>query len=194
MILDLTPVRSGEMSFSELSAELTPDELRRYTNGLIDKLLEFIIDCTDADVVFEPVDPDADDPYAEDDEERDLAWSLGHLVVHVTASLEEGAALAAELARGVEFHGRSRSEVPWRSIMTVAQCRQRLEESRRICLASLDMWPDEPDLKNSYQPPREGAPEVTAVVRFVFGLAHADSHLAQFKAVIGQAREAAAKQ
>ena len=52
----------------------------------------------------------------------------------------------ADLARGVAFHGRSRSEVPWETVTTIAQCRARLEESRRMRLASLDMWPDQPYL------------------------------------------------
>jgi hypothetical protein len=190
-MFDFSPVRSREMTLTEFTAKLTPDDLRRFTNGMVDRILKLIDDCTDADVVFEPVDPEAHDSYAVDEAETDLAWNLGHLIVHVTASLEEGAALAAELARGVEFHGRSRSEVPWRSVTAISQCRQRLEESRRMCLASLEMWPDQPDLENYYQR-REGAPEITAVVSFVFGLAHAESHLKQIEAVVDQAKESAA--
>lgn len=45
-----------------------------------------------------------------------LAWNLGHVIVHTMASAEESAALAAELARGVEYHGRSRYEVPWETV------------------------------------------------------------------------------
>jgi hypothetical protein len=102
-----------------------------------------------------------------------MPWTLGHLIVHVTASAEEAAAIAAELARGVPHRGgRSRSEVHWTTVTTVEQCRQRLEESRRMRLASLGMWPDQPDLSNTYLPPREGAEPVNAVIRFVNGLRH----------------------
>ena len=71
------------------------------------------------------------------------------MIVHTTASSEEAAFIAAELARGVEFHGRSRSEVPWETVTTIEQCRHRLEESRRMRLATLQIWPDEPDLDNT---------------------------------------------
>ena len=104
--------------------------------------------------------------------------------MHVTASAEESGALAAELARGVEYHGRSRYEVPWRQMTRIAQCRARLEESRRMRLASLGMWPDEPDLKNTS---RSHAGEVNAVGRFVLGLKHDADHLAQIAEVVRQA-------
>ena len=130
--------------------------------GGVDKMLALIAECKDADVTFEPVDPEAHDPYAESAEEVELAWTLGHLIVHTTASAEESAALAAELARGVGFHGRSRSEIPWQEVTTVAQCRERLAESRRMRLASLGMWPARPSMtvgmpyRVASQPPRSG--------------------------------------
>lgn len=187
-MLDLTPVRNKEMSYAELVADLTVADLRDLTNEMVDHQLALIADCTDADVVFVPQDPDADDPYAEDDEDQDLAWNLGHLIVHVTASSEEGAALAAEMARGVERDGRSRSEVPWETVTTIAQCRERLEESRRMRLASLDMWPDEPYLDNIKMHERVG--KIDAYVRFVFGLSHDQGHLPQIENVIAQAKAA----
>ena len=78
---------------------------------------------------------------AADPADRRLAWTVAHNIVHATASGEEYAAVAADLARGVDFHGRPRFETPWQSVTTVEQCRRRLEESRRIRLASLRMWP-----------------------------------------------------
>src|SRR5262249_22367636 len=115
---------------------------------------------------------------------------LGHLIVHVTASSEEAAAIAAELARGVPHRGgRSRSEVHWTTVTTLAQCRERLEESRRMRLASLEMWPANPHLDNTYIP-REVMPPLHAVIRFVNGLSHDDSHLAQISEVVQQARAA----
>jgi len=187
-MLDFTPVRNKEMSYAELVADLTVSDLRDLTNEIIDYQLAMITDCTDADVVFEPHDPNADDPYAKDDADRDLAWNLGHLIVHVTASSEESAALAAEMARGVVRDGRSRSEVPWQTVTTIAQCRARLEESRRMRLASLGMWPDEPHLDNVKMHERVG--KIDPYVRFVFGLSHDQGHLAQIEDVIAQAKAA----
>lgn len=168
---------------------LTPDDLRRLTNALIDDVLHMLRHCADADVTFVPIDPAANDTFASSEDEVGIAWTLGHVIVHMTASSEESAALAAELARGVEYHGRSRSEVPWQTMKTMAQCRARLRESRRMRLASLDMWPDSPHLENSYTP-REGANPIGPVARFLSGLRHDASHLAQLRDVIGQARVA----
>jgi hypothetical protein len=187
-MLDFTPVRDEEMTMPELVAGLTPDDLRRLTNEMVDTLLDLISDALDADVVFEPEDPEAHDKYAKDEAEVDMPWTLGHVIVHTTASSEEAAAVAAELARGVRFHGRSRSEVPWQTITTIEQCRQRLEESRRIRLASLDMWPDEPYLENTYK--YFGLEHINAVTRFVFGLKHADDHLGQIVEIVRQAKVA----
>jgi hypothetical protein len=109
--------------------------------------------------------------------------------VHTTASAEESAALAAELARGVEFHGRSRYETPWETVTTIAQCRHRLEESRRMRLMSLEMWPDQPHLDNVYEP-WPGASEVNPIGRFVLGLMHDDAHLDQIAKIVRQAKAA----
>jgi len=185
-MLDFAPVRNKEKRLSDLAIGLDIAALRRLTNEMIDHMLALIADCTDAAVVFEPNDPDAYDSYATDEADKDLAWTLGHVIVHVTASAEESAALAAELARGVEFHGRSRAEVPWQTVTTMAQCRHRLEESRRMRLAALDMWPDTPDLKNYYVP-QPGAGRVNAPTRFISGLKHDDDHLGQIADIVRQA-------
>jgi hypothetical protein len=188
-MLDFKAVRDEEIAFADLVADLTRDDLRDLTNEMVDTMLRLIADCVDADVTFVPVDPDAHDTFAATEEEVYLAWTLAHVVVHTTASAEEAAALAAELARGVEYHGRSRSEVGWETVTTMAQCRERLEESRRIRLASLEMWPGEPDLDNVYEP-WPGAVPVNAVGRFVLGLMHDDSHLGQIAEVARQAQAA----
>ena len=188
-MLNFEVVRDGEVTLAELVAGLAGDDLRDLTNEMIDTMLGLIADCVDADVVFEPVDPDAHDPFAARPEDVDLAWNLGHVIVHVTASAEESAALAAELARGVEHHGRSRYETPWETMTTIASCRQRLEESRRMRLTSLEMWPDEPHLDNVYEPWPE-APQVNATGRFVLGLMHDDSHVDQIAEIVRQAKAA----
>ena len=110
------------------------------------------------------------------------------MVVHVTASSEESAALATELARGVENHGRSRSEIPWETVSTLAQCRQRLEESRRMRHASLDMWPDAPYLDNRYEP--WPGMSLNATGRFALGLGHDADHLGQIGEIVRQAKAA----
>jgi len=186
-MLNFDAVANGEMTFQALTADLTVGDLRQLTNEMIDYQLGLIVDCTDEDVTFEPDDPDAHDPVAADEADIDLAWNLGHVIVHVTASSEEAAAIAAELARGVPHRGgRSRSEIPWQTVTTIAQCRQRLEESRRMRLASLDMWPDEPYLDNTYRYRPESEP-VNAIGRFVGGLRHDTSHLEQIAKIIKQA-------
>jgi hypothetical protein len=176
----------------DLSRDVTVDDLRDYTNESIDTLLEIIDDLDDDDVTFDPVDPDAYDPYASD-EEQYIGWSIAHLIAHVTASSEEGAALSSLLARGVPTKERPRYETPWQEITTKAQCIQRLEESRRMRLAYLDTWPDEP-LLDVY---REVSPRFTekfgpmnATAAFLFGLAHEVGHYDQFRDVARQASEA----
>jgi hypothetical protein len=167
------------------------EELRQLTHQMVDAILSLIEGSTDEDVTREPDDPEANDPAAATSDETYLPWTLGHVIVHTTASAEESAALAAELARGVQFHGRSRSEVPWRVVKTLDECRARLEESRRMRLASLDMWPDNPYLDNTYSP-REGAPPINAVRRFVNGLRHDESHIGQIERLVREAKDARA--
>jgi hypothetical protein len=187
LMLDFQLVRDGVITFEELVKALPQDDLSALTNEMIDHILSLIVDCADADVVFEPDDPEANDPYAEREEDVNLAWNLGHVIVHITASSEESAALAAEMARGVENHGRSRHETPWEEMQTMDMCRQRLEESRRMRLGSLEMWPDEPHLDLSYIAWEDG-PHVNAIGRFVLGLMHDDSHIGQIGEIVRQAK------
>lgn len=189
-MLNFTLVRNKEITLPELTKNLTVHDLRTLTNEMVDCQPSLIADCTDADVVFTPVDPNANDPYAATEEEKNIPWTLGHLIVHVTASSEEAAFLAAELARGVEFQPRrSRAEVHWTTITTLAQCRARLEESRRMRLASLDVWPDSPNLDNTYVSPYSGL-TINPITRFVMGLSHDDAHLGQIEDVVQQAKAA----
>src|SRR5262245_2308799 len=186
-MLDFSRVRSKELTLAQLTAGLTLEDLRQLTNEMVEAQLALIADCTDADVVFVPDDPQANDSAAATEAEVNLPWTLGHVIVHTTASSEEYASIAAELARGVVFHGRSRSEVYWETIETIAQCQARLEESRRMRLASLGMWPDKPHLDNEYRP-SETAPSYNAIRRFAAGLSHDDSHLAHLTEIVRQAK------
>jgi DinB family protein len=189
---DFTPVNTYAVPMARFieAWNPTPDELARLTDASIDRFLALLAAADDAAVVFVPDDPDADDGAAGDPAERGLAWTIAHNIVHATASGEEYAAVAADLARGVDFHGRPRFETPWRAVTSVEQCRQRLEESRRIRKASLLMWPDRPDLRRGYAPWRQSG-WVNAQGIFVWGLAHDQSHHAQIARILGQARAAA---
>jgi DinB superfamily len=186
-LLDFTLVKNKTLTFSDLARDLTKTDLRNLTNEMIDTMLSIIADATDEDVVFVPQDPNADDPYGMP-EEKNLIWTLGHVAVHTTASSEESAALALTLARGLVPEGRSRYEVPWRSVQTIDQVWHRFEESRRMRLAMLDAWPDEPHLEVTYSlSPRFGPYNATS--RFLMGLYHDDDHLGQLREIMRQARE-----
>ena len=191
-MIDFEPYRRGERTRQNLAQSLTVDDLARLTNQMCDRELELIQAAEDPDVTFVPEDPDADDPWASTPDEERIAWTLGHVIVHATASSEEAAAHALTLARGLEVQGRSRYEVPWREATTARFLRFRIEESRRMRLAMLAAWPDEPHLEVLYQsnPKR---PPVNAVGRFLGGLAHDDSHLPQITKVLTQAQAARAR-
>ncbi|RMG77433.1 MAG: DinB family protein [Chloroflexi bacterium] len=183
------------MKLLAFAAQYTIDDLRRATNESIDYLLKLIEDLTDEDVVFEPIDPDANDPYAAEGEQH-IGWNIAHLIAHVTASSEEGAAFSSLLARGIAAQERPRYETPWRDITTKAQCVQRLEESRRIRLAYLDTWPDAPFLDVYRQVSErfiEKFGQMNAPAAFLFGLWHEVGHYDQIKEVIRQAKQAKAQ-
>jgi hypothetical protein len=186
--LDFTPVREKRLTLAELTRGLTPADLRELTHSMVDAMLSLLTDCRDEDVTFVPRDPRAHDPYASDPAAADAAWTLAHVIVHTTASAEESAFLAAEMARGVPNHGRSRYEVDWRTLTTLEQCRQRLEESRRMRVATLDLWPDAPHLEVTHTP-YPGAEAVNAVQMFVFGLLHDDDHRQQIAEIVRQAKQ-----
>lgn len=189
-MLDFSAVKSGSQSFADMAAGLTKADLYRLTNEMIDVMYEIVVDAVDADVTFVPVDPNANDTFGKP-EEATLAWTLGHVVVHATASSEESAALALVLARGLPVEGRSRYETPWESVTSIAQVRQRLEESRRMRQAMLDAWPDEPHLDTimtySFFPQ---AGELNAIGRFILGLYHDADHLDQLREIVRQASAA----
>jgi hypothetical protein len=186
-VIDFGPLRRKEKSLQDLATGLSLDNLGRLTREMVAAQLSTIEDATDEDVVMVPDDPDANDTYAADSEDVGLSWTLGHVVVHTTASSEESAALALVLARGLPVVGRSRYEVPWEEARSVEFIRNRLDESLRMRLALLTAWPDEPHLDNFYAP-YEGRPPMNAVGRFIGGLAHDDSHLEQMRKIMVQAR------
>ncbi len=192
-MFDFSPVTNKEKKLIDLwrDQEITIEQLATATHESIDFMLELIANLSDADVIFDPVDPDAHDPEAVEGEEH-IGWSIAHLIAHVTATSEEGAAFSSLLARGVEnVKDRPRYETPWRDFTTRAQCVQRLEESRRIRLAYLDTWPDEPFYENLRVVPsvrfQDYFGDINAPVAFLMGLHHEVGHYAQLEEVKRQA-------
>ena len=188
-MIDFSPLRRKEKTIKELAADLSRRDLVPLANEMCDEMLVRLDGAEDPDASFVPVDEEANDTFAATAEDVDLAWTLGHVVVHATASAEEAAAHALSLARGVTTSERSRYEVPWQEATTAVFMRNRIEESRRMQLAMLEAWPDEPHLEVLYVR-REGVPGANAVERFVGGLSHSDSHLDQMSKVLEQARAA----
>jgi hypothetical protein len=188
-MVDFGTLRRKEQTLPELAASLTPHDLARATHAMCDLQLALIADATDEDVVFVPEDPEARDTFAADKSLEDLAWTLGHVIVHATASSEESAALALTLARGLPVDGRSRYEAPWEEVKSADFLRQRIQESRRMRLAMLDAWPDQPHLDQAYEPYKTVGP-LNAIGRFLAGLSHDESHIEQIRNIMAQCRAA----
>jgi hypothetical protein len=186
-VIDFDAMRRREKSLQDLAEELTQEDLARLTREMCARELALIEDAEDEDVAFVPDDPEANDTFASQSQDVGLSWTLGHVVVHSTASSEESAALALVLARGLRVEGRSRYEVSWQEATTVAFLRHRIQESMRMRLSMLAAWPDLPQLDNFYAP-YEGRPPMNAMGRFLGGLAHDDSHLEQIRKIMVQAR------
>ncbi len=191
-MIDFTPLHNEEKTIADLAVGLGADDLRELTNEMLDLMSSLIEGCTDEDVVFVPEDPDAYDEWTKAEDEIGLSWTLGHVIVHTTASAEEAAFLGTELARGVPRRGgRSRTEVPWQTVTTIEQVRHRLAESRRMRLAMLDVWPDEPHLDNTHRRKRDLY--INPVAQFMLGLKHDTDHLGQIADIVQQAREQSAE-
>jgi hypothetical protein len=195
-MIDFAPMRDGDVTYLEYAARenISAEDLRQLSDESIDFLLDLLDGLADADVIFDPEDPNADDPFAIEGEEE-IGWNFGHLIAHVTASSEEGAALSSLLARGVPASERPRYETPWRDIKTVAQVRQRLVESQRMRNAYLETWPDAPLLDvcrvvSERFTAKFG--EMNAPAAFLFGLSHEVGHYEQIEEVKRQALAARA--
>jgi hypothetical protein len=194
VFVDFSPIRNNDIKVYDMAMRYTAEDLRAATNAYFDALTDLVEQATDDEVAFIPHDPHAHDPYAKEGEEH-IGWSLGHLVVHVTASLEENATYSSILARGLPYprEPRLRYETPWQTMTTRALALQRLAESRRICLSYLDAWPDTPnldtfrDLSERYL---ERFGPQNAPAAYLMGLKHMDDHMEQFRDVFQQARAA----
>lgn len=179
------------IKLGELQKNYSREDLIRLNNDIIDSILEIVRNVPDSYVTFVPHDPDAYDPWADDSHETNIAWTLGHVIVHTTASAEERAAHGSLLARGASVKGRARYEVPWETVTTTAQIVHRLEESRRIRLAYLDAWPDEWHRDNMYDQRSyvEKYGEMNAVGMTLMGMKHELEHFEQIVEIVRQARE-----
>lgn len=196
MVIDFSPIHNGETTYLEFSKQFSVQDLKNVTNDSTDHILNLIKDLDDQDVTFDPVDPEANDPDAVAGEEN-IGWSIAHLVAHVTASSEEWAAYSSILARGIVYpkEPRLRYETAWRDIKTKAQTVQRLEESRRMRLAYLDTWPDQPHLDIKREMSERFVAkfgEMNAPAALLFGLSHEVGHYEQIREVARQALAAKA--
>lgn len=181
MMPDFAAFRAGQLEFAELVRDLDYRALSSLADQIYNDLESTTADATDAAVAFVPQDPNLQAPGEE-------GWTLGHVIVHLTAGLEELSAIAAMMARGVPVEGRLRYELPWESVTTTGQIRLRLQESRRICKAFLGGWPDEPHLDlTRVMVPRFGP--LNAVGIFTIGLMHADGHFEQLREIMRQSKD-----
>src|SRR5260221_2729128 len=146
MLLTSQPVYNKEKPLGDLASQYSNADLHAALNSYVDFTIQIINSVSDEQAIYIPPDPDANDPYATTEAEHHVGWSLVHLVMHVTASAEEAAAFSSILARGIAIGGRLRSERDWRQVTTCAEAVGRFEECRRMFLALLSHWPDQPDL------------------------------------------------
>ncbi len=176
----------------EFAKHFSHSDLKFAVNAYLDAISDIVKDLNDAQLTFEPVDVEANDPDAKTTAESKMAWSIAHLVLHVTASLEEGAAFSSLLARGISIDGRLRYEPDWRTVTTLKQVVERIEESRRMCLAYLETWADNPylDTYRIFAPDsRLANTKMNAPASLLFGLKHLAGHLDQFRNTAEQARK-----
>ena len=178
--IDFTPWSSQGSDPLEFAKPFSLSDLKLAVNVYLDSISAIVRDLDDAQLTFEPYDAEANDPDAKTTAEINMAWSVAHLVLHVTASLEEGAAISSLLARGVAIGGRFRYEPDWRTVTTVKQIEQRIEESRRMCLSYLDTWPDQPhlDTYRIFAPDSRNAnTKMNAPACLLSGMRHLSGHL-----------------
>jgi len=89
-MIDFSPMRDGELTYLEFAARenIGPSELKQLSDESVDLLLGLLDELKDADIVFEPADPDADDPFAVEGEEE-IGWNFGHLIASPCTNLSQ---------------------------------------------------------------------------------------------------------
>src|SRR5260370_35900113 len=112
-------VLEGKTSCADVVRDVRPVDLRMKTEQFFDTIQSIIAEATDAAVMLVPSDPHAESapetameilaakegrwsPKTTEDAVK-LGWTLGHVVAHVTAILEDGMACAAMLGRRAEL-------------------------------------------------------------------------------------------
>jgi hypothetical protein len=171
--LDFKSAIDKSSTFVEQTQAIDWTDLAPSTIALYDRLDELAARVSD--VTFIPVDP------AEDGAP---GWNLAHVVVHLTAGLEENSVQASTLARGAEITGRPRYETDWETVVSHDQVTQRLAESRRMVSGFLQAWPDQPHLGNIHEHGFFGA--MNAVAYQLLGVQHARVHIAQIEEILRQ--------
>ena len=179
MLIDFASIAEGRQSYGDLTATIDYPTLVAATTEILDTVASIIAGASDHAATFVPQDKDLKEDATEG------AYTLGHVIVHLTAGLEESAARGLTLARGVEGDGRSRYETPWETIKTAAQVHARLAESKRLTLAMLGAWPDAPHLDLSIITVPHFGP-MNAIGVHLLGLLHANSHLEQLREIMRQ--------
>jgi len=182
--IDFDAFHTGALTMQDAADTLTVAQLQQATELSVTRMLAHIADCTDADVRFVALDPDAAEGVTNAEGDV-LGWTLRHIIAHTTATAEASIFAAGELARGVVLQGIGRYETPWETLMTIEHCRQRLRESQRMRLASLAAWPSQPHLANRYSP-FPGAEPLNAKGIVVLGLEHDATHQHQLAAIARQ--------
>ncbi|HEY7415255.1 MAG TPA: DinB family protein [Ktedonobacteraceae bacterium] len=182
--IDFQAVRAGGSGIQDFANTLTLDDLKQATELTVNTMLGHIASCVDADVSFVALDPEATEGLKNTDGEV-LGWTLSHVIAHTTALGEASAFTALELARGISLRELSLYETPWTELTTIEHCRQRLNESLRMRLASLTAWPDRPNLTNRYTP-FPGSGELNAKGIFLLGLEHDNNHQNHLAKIVQQ--------
>lgn len=177
--IDFPAIIERRKSLPEQTTGVTYADLRTMAGEFYDQLDAHAAGLTDEQIRFVTEDPA---------QSEEPGWNFAHVILHVTASAEEGMALGSTLARGAEVTGRSRYEPDWETITTAAQVRQRLAESRRQVFAFLYTWPDEPHLDNTYEHDFFGP--MTAIAHGAIGLIHGKGQMAQVEEIARQAKAA----
>ncbi len=180
MVLNFEGFRSGKASYAESVHDVTHADLYKATDDFFDTLEPIVTGLTDMGATFVPHDPELKDP-------NEQAYTLGHVIVHLTATLEEASSVGSVLARGINFEGRLRNEVPWETIRTAQQVHARLRESRRMCRAYLDAWPDAPHLDVTIMRIPSFGP-MNAVGMHALGILHGGGHLEQLREIMRQSK------
>ncbi len=176
--LDPEAIFSGRQSYADAVREVRYSDLYTYTDEVYNEIGAIIANTNDVAVSFVPHDPASE-------EGGEWGWTLGHVIAHLTATYEEAAAAAAMMARGVNLEQRLRYEVPWETITSAEQVRERVEESHRMCRALLDAWPKAPHLEVEFTHIPQLGP-LNAIGRYVLGIFHAQSHLEQLREIMRQ--------